>query len=1079
MMNKKSALSKWILYSLLTASIVGINGTVLGADPQELGPQYGTNSEISNGTITASQPTGNEGSAAIALYNAGQNLKATNVTVNSGYIRVKAGNTLEMINSKVNASPYLIDGKAVSDQGVYVDNGTATFTNTPVNGSISIGTEGGTDPNKIIFNNSDINNKTAYGHGAFFVNGTNSTAVLNGTKDNTYTPDEFIGGVAGGKIYLNGGVLQADNLRAVTNGSLLQPTSTNGEDGLTQDTVDYIKSNITKGGIVLQQDGVIRTKADQIFAKGIDTTSEKTAANSKDSGAVTNSYIDYQGGTLQFNDKWYTQEYLDSAKQNMNTYGGKSTIVMLGDLVDENGVAKEEISIDDAVKNGDKIYTKQIVTTDKDVTTLHLNGGSGVVAGVQSAGSFNAAKLKVDAKTNAITIDTGKKLGLATNEDGELVYGNDAKLTVTNKGTLQLGQAGLTTNATKSTLSADVVNDGALDVAVGKHTIDGNVTVGNNGTVKVNQNGSLTVTGDLTANQATLTVGGDTAGTLIAKNADFTDSTTTISSAADSKNIQNSAKAAISYKDNALTGTTNVGVNGVLSVGTADTNKAEQAFAETGLTWGKDAVSAVYLGDSLNVAKGTLTAGDGTNGSAVGEVSLGKNAVLLVDGTALKDKAAIDGATTVTIAQNTKDATDGAKLYIDNAEDGTYTIAKANTVTGSFDAGNIISNISLLKFTQDTSDTSALKVTADFQNVADVYGKNAVVIDKVVDKTVQKAGDKSKDKAFQFFKNAVNSNINTTKASQANALNSVANMGELGGVTRSTYGMSNTLTDSVADHLSLATHDQTQRDVWAKYVHTKDDVSDVDLGGLQGNYDGKYNGVVIGSDLYTNDNTTVGAAFTYVSGDITGNTQTAYTKNDADYYGASLYGRVKNGSSAILGDISYLHGSNDVTQYNSDTTITASPDTAAFSIGVRAEKEYAAGQSGKIVPYAGLRYMRLSTDDYTNNLGLHYNVEDQNLFFIPVGIRYTSDIQNNDWTIRPVLELGYVWNTGDKNTNQTVSLNGGANTFSFDTTDSGSFVGKLGVQAENDTWAYGLGYAYQKGSTVKSNQWAANVTFKF
>ena len=91
----------------------------------------------------------------------------------------------------------------------------------------------------------------------------------------------------------------------------------------------------------------------------------------------------------------------------------------------------------------------------------------------------------------------------------------------------------------------------------------------------------------------------------------------------------------------------------------------------------------------------------------------------------------------------------------------------------------------------------------------------------------------------------------------------------------------------------------------------------------------------------------------YADGNIDGSNIAATTKNDAEYYGASLYGRIDNGNSAILGeslygridngnsailgDISYLHSDNDITQNNSGQEITASADADAFSIGIRAQ----------------------------------------------------------------------------------------------------------------------------------------------
>ena len=91
--------------------------------------------------------------------------------------------------------------------------------------------------------------------------------------------------------------------------------------------------------------------------------------------------------------------------------------------------------------------------------------------------------------------------------------------------------------------------------------------------------------------------------------------------------------------------------------------------------------------------------------------------------------------------------------------------------------------------------------------------------------------------------------------------------------------------------------------------------------------------------LLPNGKTTAGIALSYADGNINGSNIASSTKNDAEYYGASLYGRIDNGDSAILGDISYMHSDNDITQNNSGHEITASADADAFSIGIRAEQE--------------------------------------------------------------------------------------------------------------------------------------------
>lgn len=317
-----------------------------------------------------------------------------------------------------------------------------------------------------------------------------------------------------------------------------------------------------------------------------------------------------------------------------------------------------------------------------------------------------------------------------------------------------------------------------------------------------------------------------------------------------------------------------------------------------------------------------------------------------------------------------------------------------------------------------------------------------------------------------------------SQESKVAALNSVANMGELAGVNHGTYSMSNQMTDAVADHLSIATHGEQDNDIWAHYIHNKEDIDGMDFGGIDGSYEAQYNGIVVGSDLYKNGKTTAGIALSYADGNITGSNSVSSTKNEAEYYGASLYGRIDNGDSAILGDISYMHSDNDITQTNMGQEITASADADAFSIGIRAEQAYKAG-AGKFVPYAGIRYMHLGAGNYDNSLGMDYDADDQNLWLLPVGVTYSAEVQSGDWTVKPIAEVGYVWTMGDRDTDQTVSLNGASDTFGFETADSGSFIGRLGIEAEKADVTYGLSYEYQKGDTVKANKWMANLTFSF
>ena len=317
----------------------------------------------------------------------------------------------------------------------------------------------------------------------------------------------------------------------------------------------------------------------------------------------------------------------------------------------------------------------------------------------------------------------------------------------------------------------------------------------------------------------------------------------------------------------------------------------------------------------------------------------------------------------------------------------------------------------------------------------------------------------------------ITNNASDTDAVKA-ALNSAAGLSGLANVAQGTYTMNGLFSDAVSGHLM----NRQDQDVWAYGFHSKENVNGLSFGG---DYDAQYNGVTAGVDLYKNGGTTAGVALTYGDSNVSGSNGFATTKSDSDYYGASIYGRFDRGSYALLGDISYMKGDHDVTQYNSNTTITASPDSDSISVGVKALKDYAAGENGTLTPYVGLRYLRLSTDDFTANNGLHYVGDDQDMVIVPVGVNYTASISHGKWSVRPYAGIGYVWTAGDRSADQTVVVPGGADSFSYDTADSSSFIARVGVTTDCDDMSYGIGYSWQKGDSVSNNAWTVSASYHF
>ena len=973
----------------------------------------------------------------------------------------------------------------------------------------------------VTVNSSSISTKGsifALAGGQIYLNGDANTVYSLGGEDVFMALTGSEDGESGdGLIEINGGTLKAENLRYLV-----------GKDDSNHWLAELKKDGyeITKGGIVLQGSGVIETKGDQIFKRGVDVSSDEAVLAST-SGAVTNDAISYEGGTLKLTDEKYSLNYVNSAKDALIDYqsGSETKIVMTGDLVTNGEI--NEITVGEAASVGDEIALDK-VTVKAGKNLLVGSETADVVAGGVTAedkvgNGFSAGKLNLAKESNGMIITNAKNVTLGGSEGGELItvaeQAGNVKVVVgitqdnvdgvnDKTGSFTIGNS-LATSDTKYNLTGSVtVNEGsALNVngqtyvKGGVELNSGSVNVGNGTLVSdVTATGKVNITGNADITNLTVVEGTDgtstdssvinignseNAGNVTVETADLQGATVFLDPTwVDGAEITDASKMAVEAgKDGkvALNGKYVVGENSVMSFGVDNNEKAQETFAKTGLTWGKDAITAgLYINGSVDLTKGAVVvdgsktkAPDTSSAPTNGTFTAAANSVVMVDGQSINKEgtAAITG-----VASDKVIVDDTSKLYIDGAKKGeTYHVIDG--ANADWQNANIVSDNALLKFEGDGVDTdSKFDVTASYDKINNVYGTGAVEIANIVDKTL--ADKKEGNAAFDFFNAAANANNNATKDAQIAAFNSVANMGELAGVNHGTYSMSNAMTDAVAHHLSLATHGEQDKDIWAHYIHNKEDIDGMDFGGVDGSYEAQYNGIVVGSDLYKNGKTTAGIALSYADGNINGSNIASSTKNDAEYYGASLYGRIDNGDSAILGDISYMHSDNDITQNNSGHEITASADADAFSIGIRAEQAYKAG-AGKFVPYAGIRYMHLGAGDYSNSLGMEYNADDQNLWLLPVGVTYSAEVQSGDWTVKPIAEVGYVWTMGDRDTDQTVSLNGASDTFGFETADSGSFIGRLGIEAEKANVTYGLSYEYQKGDTVKANKWMANLTWSF
>ena len=434
----------------------------------------------------------------------------------------------------------------------------------------------------------------------------------------------------------------------------------------------------------------------------------------------------------------------------------------------------------------------------------------------------------------------------------------------------------------------------------------------------------------------------------------------------------------------------------------------------------------------------------------------GGGSVTLADGAGIKAEADADNKVKTIITADSNSTVDVSKgsLYIAHAKrDGTVYDVSTAIKSGTENKGN--------KFKHIYGDSLLTKAVEKDENGNYTFVSNIAEISKgsLFSHILEEAdenGGKLKDFMDNAFKPSREGMTDADALEQGyNALEHAAAIAEMAGVTHGTYGFAQDFSGMIADHKGEGSG------IWANYLRQDKKVDGFQVAGRKAKYDVKYNGFLIGSDLISDENSRTGIAFAYADGSHT-EKDGVTGKNDTKYYGGDVYHHFTSGGIQYKADIGFIKSDNDLEQTQLGTTIKGSVDGNAFFAGIRAEKEIELGASS-LTPYAGLRYYRIHTGDFTDSLGMKHETENANLWNLPVGVEFRHEVKNGSWSLTPVAEIGYNFAMGDKDTKETVSLGGAADTFSFDIGES-AFLARLGVEAENSTWTLGGGYRYQKGS---------------
>lgn len=727
----------------------------------------------------------------------------------------------------------------------------------------------------------------------------------------------------------------------------------------------------------------------------------------------------------------------------MEFYGGTFSADALQVKADK--ASPQIIRFCDGAKAEVKEFSSDGVILDINTSDYDISKGQGADVTIQKIALSNESEIQLEkGSLHSDTVNLDKEAQLFANNGTKAEI---QKMTMDNGSRLDVG----------SYNDDDMVVKEAADVTV--HQLD----MKNNSTITI-ENGKLN-SDQITMDKSTIDIAG--VGTLIAN-----------------KMTLNNTKLSLSGIQNEVT---------TLALD-ADEDIQPMDGTQNGVT--------VEVKDTLDMNGGALQVNDGSklitnqmklaNGSTVNVVGPGSSytingkenvmsgnaqiavtgggSVTLAEGAGIKAEADANNKVKTIItadAGSTVDVTKGS-LYIAHAKrDGTVYDVSTAIKSGTENKGNDFD-----KIYGDSLRTKAVEKDENgnytFVSNIDEISKDSPISNIL--KEADKNGGKLTDFMDQAFKPSEGMTDADACAQGNNALEHAAAIAEMAGVTHGTYGFAQDFSGMIANHKGEGSG------IWANYLRQDKKVDGFQVAGRKAKYDVKYNGFLIGSDLISDENSRTGIAFAYADGSHT-EKDGVIGKNDTKYYGGDVYHHFTAGGIQYKADIGFIKSDNDLEQTQLGTTIKGSVDGNAFFAGIRAEKEIALGASS-LTPYAGLRYYRIHTGDFTDSLGMKHETENANLWNLPVGVEFRHEVKNGNWSLTPVAEIGYNFAMGDKDTKETVSLGGAADTFSFDIGES-AFLARLGVEAENSTWTLGGGYRYQKGSDTQSNQWYIQAGYRF
>lgn len=863
---------------------------------------------------------------------------------------------------------------------------------------------------------------------------------------------------------------KAANAAGITTNAMKEATLTGVSDGVTQ-TGSFGSAQLAEGEDPLNIGTSGEENTNSLTLTGLDASENfVSASNGQVAGATIN-----KNATLTLGDNAYTG---DKAIGTILIGNGTATLNVLG------------AGSDVATVNSGAITASGTTTTinAKNVTLNvagHIGGGDGTATN-QSIDTLTADAANVianggDVYAKNVTLTNGLLQAVATTGDtpagGDITIDGDLSgqgAVVADK-TLTLTNGYTGTEGDDLTLQAETLKTGAIN------STDGDLAIAATNLVTSDETKLMDDT--LVADNVALGDALMASGASLVQVQDFgtyeTSSGTFTPGALDK---------AVSVQDTSL-----------MAYG-ADLAQAQQAVAETGHTG-----AAYYAGKTLTLdTYGSLTVGTVT--PATTGVAFGNDSLLVVDGTAMNGKTVFNGAEGT--SNLTATVADGAKLHVDNAIAGNFTVFDDGftTPTGSWANENVTTDSAMLDASYNVTDS---KVTVGVNDAHTVFPnlshELATAVNTLYDGKLNSVD--SADMGVRFLSRATNDHyLGADKQAAASTIESATRMAFAGAVPQMTKMASDAGTNAVVNRLGFANpadgaqamnaegkivdRNTTGFALWIAPLWQNQHGWGMEAGNLDYGFNGNLGGVSLGAD-YTFENAiragitfNIGGGYAESSGGDLNSTENRMT-----FWGLGAYAGWNYENFGLMADVSYTSTWNDLEQDMDGRMgmgdLEADVQATAISAGLRAEYKLETSVLD-IIPHIGVRYMSLNTWGYDvdTNGGtvLEGDGFHQDIWTFPIGVTFSKDFTlDSGWFFKPSVDFSVIPAAGDIKAKQDVAFTGLPGTYEVETQmmDYLTWQGGVGIQMGNDNLSFGVNYTLQAGQNTTGHGVFGSFRYEF